>query len=195
MRFKNGLADANRNARRAGSAHRRLLPLLMLILTFTGCVSSPVVSTSHRAVNAATKNRLDKFRKQLSEEAKKTLGTPAEFSVVRQKLVSHANVSVADPLMISSKKGDQGYDHYGDVQRNYEANVSGSAEKDAPAELIFTLRVQCNLAYGVYHHDETAESCTTTIDQNNIPWTNCTPGTPAYDSIDLGESCKVTGIR
>lgn len=169
--------------------------VLMLTLLVTGCVTSPASSVSRRTVHAAMKGNLDRFRQQLSPEAKSMLGTPQAMGAIRQKLAGYANVVVADPLLTSSRQGDQGYDHFGDVERTYEAQVSGSAAKDAPAELIYTLEVQCGLSYGVYHYDETSESCSTTIDENNIPWTNCTPGTPAYDAIELGESCAVSGIR
>ena len=169
--------------------------VLMLPLVVAGCVTSPASSVNRRAVHAAMKGNFDRFQKQLSPEAKLTLGTPQSMDAIRQRLAGYTNVVVADPLLTSSRQGDQGYDHFGDVERTYEAQVSGSAAKDAHAELIYTLQTQCDLSYGVYHYDETSESCSTTIDANNIPWTNCTPGTPAYDAIELGESCAVSGFR
>jgi hypothetical protein len=187
--------SSNRVVRLARVNDLRFWLVLILSLAMTGCISSPASSVSRRAVKAAMKDRLDKFRDQLTPEARSTLGTQRGMGAMHQKLAGYTNVTVGEALVTSAKQGDQGYDHYGDVLRMYEATVSGSAAKDAPPELIYTLQVQCTLAYGVYHHDETSESCSTTIDQNGVPWTNCTPGTPAYDSIDLGESCAVAGIK
>ncbi len=193
--MKNDTSDKYHCLRRLrlGGSWRWLV--LMLPLLVTGCVTSPASSVSRRAVHAAMKGNLDRFQQQLSPEAKSTLGTPQAMDAIRQKLAGYTNVVVADPLLMSSRQGDQGYDHFGDVERTYEAQVSGSSAKDAPAELIYAVQVQCALSYGVYHYDETSESCSTTIDQNGVPWTNCTPGTPAYDAIELGESCAVGGIR
>src|SRR6185437_14621224 len=185
-RMRNDMLERYRRTRRLrfdGSC-RLLVPVLPLLVT--GCVTSPASSVSRRVVHAAMKGDFDRFQKQLSPEAKSTLGTPLAMDAIRQKLAGYTNVVVADPLLTSSRQGDQGYDHFGDVEQDYEAQVSGSAAKGAPAELIYTLQVQCGLSYGVYHYDETSESCSTRIDENGVPWTDCTPGTPAYDEIELG---------
>ncbi len=139
-------------------------------------------------------SRLDAFRSQLSPEAQSTLGTPAAIDAIRQKLAGYAHVSIGDARLKSAQKGNQGYGHSGDVRRTYEARVSGSASKGAPAELIYTLELQCVLSYGVSRHDEAAESCPTMIERTDVPWTNCTPGAPVTDSIGLRESCALTRI-
>lgn len=169
--------------------------VLLLSLSIVGCVSSGPASVSERAVDAAVKGKLDAFRRQLAPKAQSTLGTEQGMNAIRQKLAYYKNVSVGPALMISSKQGDQGYGHFGDVQQRFEATVAGSPAKGSPPEPIYTIQLQCDIAYDQYHHDATNESCTTTIDENGIPWTNCTPGSDAYDSIDLGESCAITAIN
>jgi hypothetical protein len=168
--------------------------LLMSVLAASGCVSSPALSVAQRTVDAAEKGRLKRFQKQFSPEAQSTLGTQQQMDAMHQKLALYTKVAVQPALIVSSQDGDQDYGHYGIVVENFDVPILGSPSAKAPPEPIYMFAVKCAFVYKKFHHDETAESCTTTIDENNIPWTNCTPGTPAYDSIDLTQKCKVTGI-
>ncbi|HSY48566.1 MAG TPA: hypothetical protein VLC46_07140 [Thermoanaerobaculia bacterium] len=172
----------------------RLLPLLMLTLA-AGCVSSAPSMTAGRALDAIRKGNLKDFQGQLTTKARPALGTEQEMAAVRQTLGHYTNVSVGSPLLVSSRQGNQGDGHVGDVRRTYTATVSGSPRKGAPPQAIYTLSLKCLLSYESYHHDEVPESCTTTIDENGIPWTSCTGGSPAYDSLDLGESCLISKIE
>ena len=173
----------------------RLLLLLTLTMAAAGCVSSAPSMTAGRALDAVRKGDLKNFQGQLTDKARPALGTDQEMGAVRQKLGHYTNVSAGPPLLISSRQGNQGAGHIGDVRRTYTATVSGSPRKGAPSQAIYTLFLKCRLSYESYHHDEVPESCTTTIDENGIPWTNCTGGSPAYDSLDLGESCLISKIE
>jgi hypothetical protein len=172
----------------------RYLLILMSALSASACVSSPVLAVAQRTVDAAEKGRLKRFQKQFSPAAQSTLATQQQMDAMHQKLALYTNISAEQALIVSSQEGDQDYGHFGTVLETYDVPILGSPAKKAPPELIYTLALQCAFIYKKFHHDETSESCTTTIDENNIPWTNCTPGTPAYDSIDLTEKCKVTGV-
>jgi hypothetical protein len=166
-----------------------------LSLAVAGCVSSAPALTAGRIVNAAQKGKLNDFQSQLTGRAKATLGSQQGMDSVRQKLAQYTNLTVGPALLISSKQGDQGYGHFGDIKRTYQTTVAGSPRKGAPPEAIYTFFLKCLIDYRVFHYDETPESCTTTIDENGIPWTNCTGGSPAYDSIDYVESCSVSRIE
>jgi hypothetical protein len=167
----------------------------MLSLAAAGCVSSAPALTARRAVDAARKGKLNEFRSQLTDDARWKLGTGQAMDAIREKLAHYTNLSIGPALLISSKQGDQGYGHVGDVRRTYNATVAGSSRKSAPPEAIYTLLLKCRISYDEDHHDEVPEGCTTTIDDNGIPWTNCTAGSAAYDSIDYGESCWVAKIE
>jgi hypothetical protein len=168
---------------------------LTLSLAAAGCLSSAPALTAARAIDAARKGKLNDFRSQLTGKARPALGTQQEMDAIRQKLAHQANVSVGPTLLISSRQGDQGYGHFGDVRRTYQATVTCSPKKGAPVQAIYTLFLRCLISYDTYHHDEVPESCTTTIDENGVLWTNCNAGFPAYDSIDLGESCLISRIE
>ncbi|HXA19804.1 MAG TPA: hypothetical protein VN380_22665 [Thermoanaerobaculia bacterium] len=168
---------------------------LMLLLAAAGCVSSAPLLTARRAVNAAKKGKLTQFQSQLTDRARSTIGTEQGMDAIRQKLAHYTGLSVGQALLVSSKQGDQGYGHIGDVLRTYKAIVAGSQRKGAPPEAIYTFFLKCRISYEEFHHDEVSESCTTTIDANGIPWTNCSGGSPAYDSIDYCESCAVARIE
>jgi hypothetical protein len=168
---------------------------LMLVLAAGGCVSSEPLQTARRAVDAARKGKLTQFQSQLTGSARSTIGTEQGMDAIRQKLAHYANLAVGPALLVSSKQGDQGYGHAGDVLRTYKAILAGSQRKGDPPQAIYTLFLKCRISYEAFHHDEVSESCTTTIDANGIPWTNCSGGYPAYDSIDYSESCSVSRIE
>ena len=174
--------------------HLRWLALA-LSLAISGCALSPTESVTHGTIDAAVKGKLDDFREQISPDARATLGSEQGMRAMQQELAGYTHISVGPALLVSAHQGEQGYDHYGDVLRNYQATVSGVHDKDAPPALIYTLQLQCSLAYHQYHHDEVAETCNTTIDDNGVPWTSCSGGSPAYDSIDLDETCGITGVK
>jgi len=114
---------------------------------------------------------------------------------IRQTLARYTNPSFGPALLVSSRQGDQGYGHFGDVQRTYETTLAASPRRGAPRQPIYTLRVKCRISYESVHHDEVPDSCTTTIDDNGIPWTTCSGASPAYDSIDYRETCSVARIE
>ena len=60
-----------------------------------------------------------------------------------------------------------------------------------PAEPIYDVVLDCAIGYDNVHHDAVSESCTTDIDANGVPWTNCTPGSDAFDSAELEERCLI----
>lgn len=146
------------------------------------------------AVKALKKGRLDAFRNELTPEARLTLGAAEKAEPIRQKLAGYTHVSAGPALLVSAAQGNQGFGHFGDVKRTYEATIAGSPRPGSPPEAIYTFTLDCSLAYEQYHHDETPETCNTTIDDNGVPWTSCSGGSAAYDSIDLTESCAVADV-
>jgi len=180
---------------RRNRGNLRYALILMLALAAAGCVSSAPSWTAGRALDDVRKGNLKDFQSQLTDKARPTLGTQQEMDAIRQRLSGYASVSVGPALLISSRQGDQGAGQVGDVRRTYTATVTGSPRKGAPIQAIYTLFLKCMLSYDLYHHDEVPESCTTTIDPNGVPWTSCTGGSAAYDSVDLSESCLISKIE
>lgn len=166
----------------------------MLFLA-AGCATSVPVQTATRAVTAARKGQLTQFQRLLTTKAQSTIGTEQAMQAIRQTLARYTNPSIGPALLVSSKQGDQGYGHVGDVRRIYETTLTASPRRGAPPQPLYTLRVKCRISYEPVHHDEVPDSCTTTIDDNGIPWTTCSGASPAYDSIDYQESCWVAGIE
>ncbi|HXH40330.1 MAG TPA: hypothetical protein VNN08_17000 [Thermoanaerobaculia bacterium] len=166
-----------------------------LSLAAAGCLSSDPDRTAGRAIDAARNGKLSDFRSQLTDNARRTLGTQQQMDAIRQKLAHSTNVSVGEATLIGSGQSDRGAGRIADVRRTYEAIVIGAPKKGAPIQAIYRLFLKCLISYNVYHHDAVSDTCTTTIDANGIPWTNCVGASPAYDSLDLGESCLISGIE
>lgn|GEM_PF-5675130 len=142
-------------------------------------------------MDAATNGQLDVFRDQIDHDAQSTLGTPEAMAAIRRRLARYVNVSVGDAVPATSADPDRA--HPISVQRSYEAPVTGAPRKRAPAELIYTLRLQCTLSDRA-HNEAAAENCPTMIERTDVPWMNCTPGAPV-DEAAPSEACVLTGIE
>lgn len=168
--------------------------ILMLSLPAAGCVSS-ATWTAGRALDDVRKGNLKDFQSQLTDKGRPALGTQQEMDAIRQRLAQFTHVSLGPALLISSRQGDQGAGQIGDIRRTYTVTVTGSARKGAPIQAIYTLFLKCLISYDLYHHDAVSDTCSTTIDADGVPWTNCSGGSAAYDSVDLGESCLISKIE
>ena len=124
-----------------------------------------------------------------------TLGTEQEMTAIRQTLGRYSHVDIGPAILVSSKEGDRGDGDIGDVERTYKSVISGVARKGEPAKAVYTVFLRCTLANHSFHQDEIPETCTTVVDDNGIPWQNCTPGTPASDYVAVVESCGVERIE
>ncbi|HJW93983.1 MAG TPA: hypothetical protein VJ901_10210 [Thermoanaerobaculia bacterium] len=162
---------------------RRLI--LVSIVALTGCVSSAPVATVSRTVNAAKHGQLAAFESQLTDDARATLGSARAMDAIRQKLGGYHHIEIGPPLLVSSN----------DAGRTYKTVVAGLARRGEAAEAVYTVFLRCTLENQTVHQDETPETCTTLIDDNGIPWQNCTPGTPASDYVVQMESCGVEKIE
>ncbi|HKS25345.1 MAG TPA: hypothetical protein VJZ76_21305 [Thermoanaerobaculia bacterium] len=166
---------------------------LTSFLFVAGCASTPA-STAARLVDAAKQGDAGTFRSELTDEARAKFGAGEQMAAIRQKLARYSRVAVGPAFLVAAKQGDRGGGDIGDVKRTYKVTVAGVSHRGRPPEAIYELLLRCELSNETVHYDATPESCTTTIDENGIPWPNCTPGSPASDGVVLMESCKVGGI-
>jgi len=168
--------------------------LLAWTMAMAACASTPA-GTAARFVDAAKKGDAGAFRSELTDEARTTFGADEQMAAISEKLARYSRVAVGPAFLVAAKQGDRGGGDIGDVERTYKLTIAGVSHRGRPPEAIYELLLHCELSNETVHYDETPESCTTTIDENGIPWQNCTPGTPASDGVVLMESCKVGGIE
>jgi hypothetical protein len=161
-------------------------------LLLSGCVTTVPDMHANRVVDAAGKADLDAFRRELTPEARSTLGTPETMRTMEAELGHYTHVKVGPALLVARQRGDLGNGRIGDVRLDYRTTVAGSSRTGASRREIYTFLVRCTNHYETVHHTSQPDTCPR---NEGPPESVCAVGSPAYDSLEFVQSCNVADIE
>lgn len=111
-----------------------------------GCTPllAPTPETAVEAVAAATRrHRVQDLQAALTGDALVEYGTPQGLEELRHEISAIHGISPA--RLVTSRQGDQGYDHHGDIQREYTTSVLGFTKE---GKLVpYTFHIACDVRF------------------------------------------------
>ena len=175
--------------------HHRKISILLgmgLGLLMAGCTlisTSTPEETIKTVVSTAKHSRMGDVREVMTGSALDAFGTKEGLADLRGKLSKI--LAIAPPELITSEKGEQGDNHYGDVRRIFRTNVAGLTKEGAPAS--YTVHITCDVTYEEEHTPFMKGICRADPNDPSGP-DQCDPDTPAFDWEGEVQHCRVSEI-